>query len=661
MSVTGISNQHAAAQRGFPLAGAISEHENTVKALRDSEMRYRRLFESAKDGILILDAYSGAIVDVNPFLTSLLGYSYEEFVGKSLWDIGEFKDVAASKDAFKVLQDNEYIRYEHLPIETREGRAIAVEFVSNVYQVDGANVIQCNIRDITRRRELEVALAGSESKLLTILDNIGVGVALISPDMQILELNRRLRAWFPSLEPGQHPISYCAAEGVSRDTTHDGCPTQSTIQDGLVHEGIAQIPSNGMLRHYRILSSPIANESGEVTAAIEMVEDITEKLSLESLLRQSQKLEAVGQLAGGVAHDFNNMLGVILGHAELALSKVDPAQPLYTDIEEILKAANRSVALTQQLLAFARKQTIKPVVLDLNAAIVSALKMIQRLIGENIRLVWRPDSDECSIKMDPVQVDQILTNLCVNARDAIADIGQVTIATGFADFDDSFCENNSGYIPGQYILLSVGDDGGGMSKLVLDRIFEPFFTSKEVGKGTGLGLATVYGIVRQNKGFIHVYSEPGYGTNFKIYLPRYAMTSKVPLPEKTLEAPRGNGETVLLVEDEPAILELTKRMLEASGYRVLIAGSPGEALAIAEETSISIQLLLTDVIMPEMNGKSLSERLRSLNPELRVLYMSGYTADVIANKGVLDEEVNFVQKPFTWNDLAIKVSQSLGK
>ena len=527
MSDTNIENQLRLAntelnRRIALLEETLLEKERTGEALQDSEKRYRRLFESAKDGILILDADTGKVVDVNPFLLQLLGYSYDALYGQHIWELGVFKDIAASKDAFKTLQDNEYIRYDDLPLETLDGQPIAVEFVSNVYLVDHSKVIQCNIRDITERKRAERALGESEAKTRSILDNIGIGVALISPKMEVLELNHRMREWFPAVDPGQRPICYRAFNDPPREAVCDNCPTHKTLQDGLVHEATTQTPRAGGVRNYRIVSSPILNASGEVTAAIEMVEDITEKLSLESQFRQAQKMEAVGRLAGGVAHDFNNMLSVILGYAELALGKVDPAQPLHADLEEILKAAERSADITRQLLAFARKQTIAPKVLDLNETVEGMLKMLRRLIGEDIDLAWLPGAGLWPVKMDPAQIDQILANLCVNARDAIADVGKVTIETGNAVFDEAYCADHAGFVPGEYVLLAVSDDGCGMDKETLDQIFEPFFTTKEVGKGTGLGLATVYGIVKQNNGFINVYSEPGKGTTFKIYLPRHA-------------------------------------------------------------------------------------------------------------------------------------------
>ncbi len=638
----------------------LLEKDRAGEVLQDSEKRYRRLFESAKDGILILDADTGKVVDVNPFLLRLLGYSYDALYGKHIWELGVFKDIAASKDAFKILQDNEYIRYEDLPLETLDRRPIAVEFVSNVYLVDHSKVIQCNIRDITARKLAERALGESEDKMRGILDNIGSGMSLISSKMEILELNHRMREWFPDIDIGQRPTCYRVFNDPPREAVCDYCPTQQTLQDGLVHEATMQTPRAGGMRNYRIVSSPLLNVSGEVTAAIEMVEDITEKLSLESQFRQAQKMEAVGMLAGGVAHDYNNMLSVILGYTELALCQVDPAQPLHADLEQILQAAKRSADITRQLLAFARKQTIAPVVLDMNQTVESMLTMLRRLIGEDIDLAWLPEAGLFPVKMDPVQVDQILVNLCINARDAIADVGKVTIETENAVFDADYCVHHFGYVAGDYVLLAVSDDGCGMEKEILDRIFEPFFTSKGVGHGTGLGLSTVYGIVKQNNGFINVYSEPGKGSTFKIYLPRYADRAVDNRRESAVEVlPPGRGETVLVVEDESAILMMAKMMLETLDYRVLTAGTPGKAIALAEEHASRIHLIITDVVMPEMNGRDLVKQLQSQYPGIKTLFMSGYTADVIAHRGVLDAGVNFIQKPFSMMDLAVKVRDAL--
>ncbi|MGO9377131.1 MAG: PAS domain S-box protein [Dissulfurispiraceae bacterium] len=387
--------------------------------------------------------------------------------------------------------------------------------------------------------------------------------------------------------------------------------------------------------------------------------DVTERKVLEQQFIQAQKMESVARLAGGVAHDFNNMLGVILGHVELARMKMNPEDRINANLEEIQAAAQRSANLTRQLLAFARRQPVTPKVVDLNDGVAAMLKMLQRLIGEDINLVFIPGSGLWPVKVDPTQIDQLLANLCVNARDAIGGVGRITIETENIAFDKAYCDIHIDFVCGEYVMLAMSDDGSGMSKEIIDHLFEPFFTTKEIGKGTGLGLATVYGIVKQNEGFIKVYSNPGEGTTFKVYLPRFEGQDIEQQPGSTAEIPKGRGETILLVEDEGAILNVGRAMLEELGYKVLTAGKPSAALRLTEAYGSEIQLLITDVVMPEMNGRDLAKFIRDMNPGLKCLFTSGYTADVIAHHSILDEGVNFLQKPFSMNDLASRVSEAL--
>ncbi len=642
-------------QRIALLEETLREKERVGEALQDSEKRYRRLFESAKDGILILDADTGKVVDVNPFLMQLLGYSYDEFCGKYIWEIGAFKDIAASKDAFNILQDNEYIRYEDLPLETHDGQPIAVEFVSNVYLVDHSKVIQCNIRDITAHK-----LAKAERiRLMAAIEQVGEAIVMTDAQGIIQFVNpafKRMTGYRGREVIGQNPR--ILKSGKQDELFYRNL--WDTVSNGKTWAGqMVNKRKDGSLYTQEATISPVRDASGQITNYVAVQRDITDHLRLAAQFQQAQKMEAIGLLAGGVAHDFNNMLSVILGYAELVLLNVDLGQSLRANIEEIIKAANRSADITRQLLAFARKQTIIPVVLDLNRAVESMLRMLKRLIGEDIDLAWLPTADLYQVKMDPVQVDQILANLCVNARDAIADVGKVTIETGNAVFDETYCADHPGFIAGEYALLAVSDDGCGMDKETIGQIFEPFFTSKDISKGTGLGLSMVYGIVKQNNGFINVYSEPGLGTTFRIYLSRHVGPAIDIHREKAAEIPLSCGETVLLVEDEPAILGMGKMMLEQLGYRVLATDRPDEAIRMAEEHAGEIQLLITDVVMPNMNGQDLAKRLHSLYPSLKMMFMSGYTADVIAHRGVLDKSVNFIQKPFSLRDLAVKVRQAL--
>ena len=446
------------------------------------------------------------------------------------------------------------------------------------------------------------------------------------------------------------------------------------------HEAMRTIPDNQMcelsyrVKHtdgsWRWLCSrelPFSRSSdGNVKRILGIAEDVTEKkesekikLKLEEQLRQAQKMESVGRLAGGVAHDFNNMLSVILGRTEMALEEMDPSHPLYFDLKEILDAAMRSADVTRQLLAFARKQTIAPKVIDLNKTVKGILKMLYRLIGEDIELIWLPGEELWPVKMDPSQIDQILANLSVNAKDAIADGGKLIIETSKAAFDQEYCTDHPGFLPGEFVQLTFSDNGCGMERETVKEIFEPFFTTKDVDRGTGLGLATVYGIVKQNEGFIDVYSEPNKGTTFKLYLPRYkSAQEKAHLNSQTKIGAEGK-ETILLVEDETSILEMTAQMLKRLCYTVITATTPGEAISVVREYDGDIHLLITDVVMPEMNGRDLAKNLLSMCPNLNRLFMSGYTADVIAHHGVLDDGVNFIQKPFSKQDLSAKVREVL--
>nr|WP_320191320.1 ATP-binding protein [uncultured Desulfobacter sp.] len=418
---------------------------------------------------------------------------------------------------------------------------------------------------------------------------------------------------------------------------------------------------DGSLFHGALSSAPIRDGGGQIVGVMGTVEDISQRIEREkshqkvqAQLIQAQKMESVGRLAGGVAHDYNNTLGVILGYAEMILEQLNPDDPKCDDLQEIVKATLHSADITRQLLTFARKQTISPTILDLNEQVGNMLKMLKRLIGENIELKWIPGNNLGTVKMDTTQINQILANLCINARDAINDTGCITIESRPATIDDAYCVNNPWFKPGRYARLSVSDTGSGMDKETLKKIFEPFFTTKKMGVGTGLGLATVYGIVKQNNSFINVYSEPGRGSTFNIYFPRYsAPTGKETSRSST--ALTGQGETLLLVEDDTANLKIYRQMLELLGYRVIDTENSERAVDIARNTNENIRLLITDVIMPKMNGNELSQKLKTILPDLKTLYMSGYTADVIGDQGVLDHGVNFIQKPFSKKDLAQKV------
>lgn len=414
------------------------------------------------------------------------------------------------------------------------------------------------------------------------------------------------------------------------------------------------------------VAAPIFNRSGARTGAIEMIRDVTEhklieqeKIDLKEQLLQTQKMESIGRLAGGIAHDFNNMLTIILGHSQLAMIGKFSSDLIIPHLKTIEETTYRSAGLVRQLLAFARKQTVAPRSLEINETIANMQTMLQRLIGEDIAIAWKPGENPWTVWIDPSQVDQILINLCVNARDAIAGVGKISLETANIVADMDYCRLNTESVPGEYVMLAVSDDGCGMDKETIDHIFEPFFTTKQIGKGTGMGMATVYGIAKQNKGFINVYSEPGQGTTFKIYLPRFTGERKENFETEKLGAPICKGETLLVVEDDTFILGMSRQMLEQLGYKVYLADSPSQAIVHMRDHGSEIQLLITDVVMPGMNGRDLEHTLRFAKPDLKCLFISGYTANVIAHHGVLDKDVCFLQKPFSLEDLANKVRQAL--
>ena len=504
--------------------------------------------------------------------------------------------------------------------------------------------------------EFNRRLIASSQDCIKVLDLDGNLLSISEGGQRLLEIrdiNRYLNTSF---------LSFWKPEDQSRV-----CEAIDAARVGRVSRFQGFCPSEAGSPHWwDVIVTPIYDAEERVERLLATSRDITahmqaeeEKAGLEAQLQQAQKMESVGRLAGGVAHDFNNMLAVILGYTEVALSQLDPGQPLHADLLEVRNAATRSADLTRQLLTFARKQTVMPKVLDLNETVTGMLRMLERLIGENIELKWFPKAELWPVKVDPSQIDQILANLCLNAREAISDVGRLSIETANLVCDEFYCSCRPDFSPGEYVLLVVNDNGCGMDRKLLGSIFEPFFTTKELGKGTGLGLATVYGIVKQNNGFINVYSEVGQGTTFTIYLPRHRGTAVQAPPESAAGTlPRGQ-ETILLVEDEPALLRVIAMKLHDLGYTVLAAVTPGDALRLAGEHSRKISLLITDVVMPEMNGRELANNILSLYPHIRHIFMSGYTADVIARHGVLDEGNHFIQKPFSANALAAKVREAL--
>ncbi len=520
-------------------------------------------------------------------------------------------------------------------------------------------------QDIAGRRKAEAQLRASEERFRSFVEHANDIIYTLSPQGGFLYVSPK---WTELLGQDVQDI----AGHYFGDFVHpDDMPTCLAAMEGVLH-GQIQGGIEYRVRHqdgtwrWHMTNGALIQDSDGQPVLLGIARDISgqkadaeERERLQAQLVQMQKIESVGRLAGGIAHDFNNMLQVILGHVELALERAAAGQSIRDDLLEVRKAAERSAALTRQLLAFARKQTVAPRIFDLNQMVAGMLQMLRRLIRETIQLEWKPDAGPSLVRMDPSQIDQILANLCVNARDAMPNGGTITITTATARFSEEDCVRHPIHLPGHYIRLSVADNGCGMEPDVLGKIFEPFFTTKAAGEGTGLGLATVYGIVKQNQGFLDVSSEPGRGTVFHVYLPVHeeAPAQGSPKPAPCSEA-NGKG-CVLLVEDDPAILGITRTMLERLGFCVLGAATPGEAIELAERHADTLHLLMTDIVMPEMNGRDLAAHLLKLHPEIKRLFMSGYTANVIAHHGVLEEGVHFLQKPFTLSELSVKIRETL--
>jgi len=901
------------------------------RELRASEARYRRLFEAAQDGILILDGHSGLIIDVNPFLTNLLDYTREDFIGKALWDIGPFRQVQQSKAAFRELLKKECIRYEDLPLETRTGRRVNVEFVSNVYTVDGARVIQCNIRDITARKQGEENFAAQgrdlakqvkklarssqdlEEKTATlqsVLDSMSEGLVvadaqgkfliwnpaadkLLGPAADIeasqwshhyglflpdnvtpfptnqLPLVRAIRGETSStvmlvrspgfvdgifveayasplrdsegrlnggvvafrdvtqskraegslreyervvegLEEmilvvdrkyryvianraflnfrgvrGEQVVGHYVDEVVGKDVfgalvkeKMDECFLGKPVQYEMSYDfpgvgtrdlSVSYLPIRGpngvdriacVLRNVterklaeetlrkseerfskafcnnplaitisteaegryldvndafldllgyrreqvigrtatelRFWSEPLdrtamlvelkdqktvakhqaryTTTKGEILEAevwAESIEldgqacvlgisrDVTDLRQLEAQLRQTQKMEAVGRLAAGVAHDFNNILGIILGYSDLSLGSIAPETPVHRYLSETKKAAKRAAGLTQQLLAFSRQQVVFPKVVDLNVVVQNITGMFLRLVGEDIEIEFRAGTALGSIRVDLGQIEQILMNLVVNARDAMPDGGKIIIETEQEDLGEAYVSQHPGSQEGSHVVLKISDTGCGMDEITKAKIFEPFFTTKGLGKGTGLGLSTVYGIVKQSGGYIRVHSETGKGTTFRIYFPVVGEKAEELVTSRN-RAPiaRGCG-TILVVEDDKNLREITVKLLEDGGYKVVDARDSEDALRIVAASQPEIDLVLTDVIMPAISGPELVRRASEGQPNLRALFMSGYTGDLVSRYGAAIQESSFLEKPFTKRSLLLKVGAIL--
>ncbi len=620
----------------------------------------RTMLANIGDVIVIIDQ-DGINRYKSPNIEKLFGWTPEELIGISVWENIHPDDLAKAQRLFKELKaDPDAVRTLECRGKHKDGTYRWIKFTgSNLLHDTDIQGIVGSYHDITARKEVERSLRESEERFKALHNASSGGIAIHDKGI-ILDCNQGL-----SEISGYSLTELVGMDGLLLIAKESRDKVMSKIVSGCEapYEAVG-LRKNG--EKYPVsLEARNVPYKGKRVRTVEF-RDITERKTAEeeqeklwSQLIHAQKMESVGRLAGGIAHDFNNMLSIILGNTEILMDELGKDFPMFNNLNEIYRATERSASLTRQLLTFARRQAIVPRTCDLNDAIDRMLKMLRRMIGENIELVWHPGVDLHSIKMDPSQIDQILANLCVNSRDSIESVGEIIIKTGNISVDDEYCRDKKDVRPGDYVMIEVNDNGCGIDEKTLDNIFEPFFTTKEVGKGTGLGLSTVYGIVTQNKGGIEVQSQPGNGTMFRVYLPQHTGKSSSVDSWESKCTVQGGCETILLVEDEKPLLLLTTMMLERLGYKVFPTFSPLEALSMSKVYTGKIDLLITDVVMPEMNGRELSDEVLAQHSHLKCLYMSGYTADVIAQHGVLEEGIHFINKPFEKSKFAAKVREVL--
>jgi len=630
----------------------VTKERLAQQALRESEEQYRQLFEVESDALLLVDQESGRILAANRAATRLYGYSREDLLTQNRTDLSAEPEVAlgasAEMESFIPVRSH----------KKKDGSIFQVEISNRYFDLKGRSVCISAVRDISHRRLMEIALQKSEEKFHKAFQSNPAAIAIADlKGRKYIDVNGSF----------QHLTGYSRDEIAGRSWDEISLWIDHQQRD----ESLLKLMEEGELVdcEFQFRKKDGAMRSGLLSAelieidgrpcAITATIDVSERLRLEAKLRQAQRLESVGRLAGGVAHDFNNLLTIINGYSDIILKASRPPDPVHLHAQEIKKAGTRAAGLTAQLLAFSRKQVIQPRSLDVNAIVTDADRMLRRLIGEDIQLITSLDSHLGEVIADPDQIHQVIMNLVINARDAMPDGGELKIVTKNIDLDATASPAPLEARPGPYIILTIADTGIGMSEETIQNIFEPFFTTKEQGAGTGLGLSTVYGIVRQSGGWIDVSSAPGQGSIFRVYLPRVETQTTTDVPPTTSAVETRGKETVLLVEDQEEVRKYVMTILESYGYRVLEATDGAQASVIAQEYAEDIDLLLTDVIMPGMTGKDLADRIRRSRAKLKVIFMSGYPADMIARRGVLEQDVAYLSKPFNPESLAAKVREVL--
>jgi len=639
----------------------ITERKRAEEALREIDERFQAFLNNSPSPIFIKDT-EGRYVIVNRRFETALRVRQEDIRGKTDAEVFAPGQAAAFRaHDLQVLRAGASMEFEEVA-QHEDGPHTSIVCKFPLLDAEGTVYATGGIAtDITQRKLMEEALRRSEARYRELLDNTAYGIYHCAPDGQLLEANPALASML-GYSSKEELLTLNLAKDIYRNPEDCARLIQLSRQSGRLREAEAVWRrKDGKPITVRINGRTLRDDRGELLGTEGIVENLTEWRELERQFRQAQKMEAVGRLAGGIAHDFNNLLTVISGHTEILSSLIEPDERPRRSVEQIGKAAGRAASLTRQLLAFSRMQILQPKVLDLNVVVAELSKMLPSLIGEDIGLIFAPEPKLGRVKADPGQIEQVIMNLAVNARDAMPQGGKLVIQTKNFVMDADYARTHPPAIPGQYAMLTVSDTGHGMDAETQSRIFEPFFTTKEQGKGTGLGLATVYGIVKQSGGFIWVYSEPGQGTRFEIYLPRVDEPIALAEPGNHGLANLAGSETLLLVEDQEDLRDLVGGFLRENGYTVLEARDGIEGLEVAEQHHGQIQLLVTDVVMPRMGGWELAERLVSLRPGLKVLYLSGYSEYSVAHHAAKYRPGTLLEKPFLMNMLAQKVREILEK
>jgi two-component system, cell cycle sensor histidine kinase and response regulator CckA len=640
---------------------AVERHASEA-ALRRSEARYRSLIEGSIQGILI--HVDGIVRVANPALYTLLGLRPDEpLVGRAIWPFIAPDDRALVAEDARARRQGEPApsQYQFRAVR-RDGTLIWLECIVTTIAWDGEPALLATVVDVTERKRAEEDLRASEQRFRQMAENIKEAFIVVElPSNRPLYLSRMWEEISGrSIEP-DHADSRPWTDAIHPDDRASVHMAQNAIERGEpVSHTFRIVRPDGSVRWARARTFPVRDTDGHIYRLVGLVEDITEIKLTEQQLLQAQKMEAVGRLAGGIAHDFNNLLTAINGYAELVVNSLGPDHPATPDVQQIHSAGRSAETLTRQLLAFSRRQILQPQIIDLNRVVQRAESLLRRVIGEDITLLVKLTTPLARVNADPGQIEQVIMNLVVNARDALKDGGALTIETANVTLDKKYAARHPGATAGPHVMVAVSDTGTGMDEATQKRLFEPFFTTKELGKGTGLGLAMVYGIVKQSRGSIWVYSEPGHGSTFKMYLPVVQADTVERAPAvDAVPATLSGTETVLVVEDQAEARSVMREILSRRGYIVIEAISGSDAVMKSRQHPGAIDLLLTDVVMPGLSGRGVADILQAERPNLRVIYMSGYTDEAIVHHGILDSGLAFIQKPFTADAFLRKIRQVL--